>query len=101
MYITLSKAKQHLNIESGYTEDDSYITNLIGVAESVVEKHINDSLTGITCSNGGILPLPLEQAMLLMIGNFYANREVLTLANVSKLPYNFEYLISFYQNYSN
>lgn len=36
MYITLDEAKKHLNVESDFTEDDSYITSLIEVAEAKV-----------------------------------------------------------------
>lgn len=36
MYITLSEAKKHLQIDSSFTDDDAYITALIEVAEDSV-----------------------------------------------------------------
>jgi len=36
--ISLSEAKEHLRIDSGFTADDSYITSLIKIAQDIVEK---------------------------------------------------------------
>lgn len=99
MYIDLLTAKRHLNIDSSFTDDDQYITDLIIVAEAVIEKHINDDLSELVSFNGDVLPSPLKQAMLLYIGHLYANREIATFSNVNKLPYTFDYLLSFYKNY--
>lgn len=101
MYLTLEQTKRHLNLDSSYTDDDLYIVDLIGLVETVVEKHINQKLSYMVWINGGVLPTPLIHAMLLILGNFYANREVATLANVNKLPLNYEYLLDFYKNYEN
>lgn len=98
-YITLAQAKKHLNIESGYTEDDSYITTLIDVAESTIESHINEKLADLV--EGGVIPPPLYQAALLLIGNFYQNREPIGIGRENKLPYNYEYLINLYRNFNN
>ena len=40
MYINLDDAKQHLNINKEFREDDYYIASLCDVAEKVVEKAI-------------------------------------------------------------
>ena len=101
MYITLEKAKQHLNLEAEYTADDEYIQGLIEVAEQAVQIHVNEKLETIAQKNGGELPSPLVQAMLLMIGNLYQNREPVAPSKVMALPFNYEYLIRLYQNWSN
>lgn len=36
MYVGLETAKKHLNLDESFTEDDSYITSLIQVAEDAV-----------------------------------------------------------------
>lgn len=97
MYITLEEAKKHLNINSDFTDDDSYITSLINVSENLVQKHIDRELSEL--EDGGEIPTPLKQAMLLLIGNFYANRESVAFSSVAVLPLAYEYIIALYKCY--
>ena len=100
MYIQLDLAKKHLNIEEDFTEDDEYILSLIEVAESALRVHINEDFASIAEKNGGCLPPPILQAVLLMIGNLYTNREPLG-TNQQELPLSYQYLIDLYKNYNN
>lgn len=100
MYIQLDLAKKHLNIEEDFTEDDEYILSLIEVAESAVRVHVNEDFASIAEKNGGCLPPPILQAVLLMIGNMYQNREPIGAKNQA-LPFNYQYLIDLYRNYNN
>jgi len=100
MYIDLDTAKKHLNIESAFTEDDEYILGLIDMAEQAVRVHVNEDFEVLAEQNGGCLPAPLLQAMLLMVGNMYQNREPLGTRNQA-LPFNYQYLIDLYRNYEN
>lgn len=100
MYITLELAKKHLNLEQDFTEDDEYILGLIGVAEEAVKVHVNDDLDVIAEKNGGCIPAPLFQAMLLLIGQMYQNREIVGI-KTQTLPNGYEYLIRLYQNWDN
>ena len=99
MYIPLELAKKHLNIESSYTEDDEYILMLIDAAEQAVRVHVNEDLDTLAENNGGCIPTPIFQAMLLMIGNLYQNREIVG-AKTQALPYAYQYLIDLYRNYN-
>lgn len=99
-WITLSQAKKHLNIEDDFTEDDSYIEGLCAVAEQAVRVHVNEDLDGLAEENGGELPSPLIQSMLLMVGNMYMNREPIGTKG-TELPFNYRYLIDLYRNYNN
>ena len=102
MYLTIEQAKKHLNLEAEFIEDDSYITSLIQVAEATVELHINQKLIVVAANNGDVMPLPLLHAMLLMIGNLYANREIVSFTTKTlEIPFNYKYLLDFYKNYSN
>ena len=102
MYLTLTQAKQHLNLDVDFIDDDDYITSLMQVAEASVELHINQKLIDVVAVNGEVLPLPLMQAMLLMVGNLYANREIVSFSmKTLEIPFNYRYLLNFYQNYSN
>lgn len=98
MYLTLEMAKKHLQVDKDFKDDDLYILDLITVAEDSVEKHLNIALDEI--QEGGILPPSIIHAMLLMIGNLYANREPVSYGTVARIPYSYEYLISLYRNYA-
>lgn len=97
MYITLSEAKKHLQIDSSFTDDDAYITALIEVAEDSVAQHLDIALSDLVV--GGELPPTIKQSILLMVGNLYANREPVSYSSVSKIPYTFEYLVGLYKHY--
>ena len=97
-YITLEIAKRHCNVDSSYTEDDAYIESLIEVAEAVVSKDICEAFSDIEVE--GVLPAPLLHAGLLLVGNYYANREPVAFANCIEVPLSYKHLISLYRNYS-
>ena len=96
--IPLELAKKHLNLDEDYTEDDEYILGLVAAAKGAVEKALNASLDRLAEENGGEVPMAIIQAILLMVGNWYQNREI-TGSKVAALPYNFEYLINLYKHY--
>lgn len=98
MYIQLYQVKKHLNIDEDFHNDDEYLMSLVEVAEKVVEKNIDTSLKLLE-DGDGFIPAPLIQAMLLLIGNFYANRESVAFASSSEVPLSYNYLIDLYRNY--
>jgi hypothetical protein len=99
-YITLDQAKKHLNLDDCFCEDDDYIIQLIDVAEATVEENICRKLSDME-GDDGVIPSPLCHAILLLVGNFYSNREpVVVGATPSKLPLSFEHLISLYRDYA-
>ena len=98
MYIQLYQVKKHLNIDEDFRDDDEYLMSLVEVAEKVVEKNIDTSLKLLE-DGDGFIPAPLIQAMLLLIGNFYANRESVAFASSSEVPNSYSYLIDLYRNY--
>jgi uncharacterized phage protein (predicted DNA packaging) len=98
MYIQLYQIKKHLNIDSNFHDDDEYLVSLEEVAEKVVEQNIDTKLTKLEDGDGEI-PSPLTQAMLLLIANFYANRESVAFAQSANVPYSYQYLIDLYRNY--
>lgn len=98
MILTLQRVKQHLNLEPDFTEDDQYILGLIDMAEKAVRVHVNEDFKDIAERNGGF-PTPLLQAMLLMVGQMYMNREIIG-TKTEALPFNYQYLIDLYRNYN-
>lgn len=99
MFLSLSQIKKHLNIDASFTDDDNYLLSLADVAAQMVEAHIDKPLNELTDGEGN-LPAPLVHAMLLLVGNFYANRESVTFASAQPLPHAFDLIINLYQNYS-
>ncbi len=100
MFLNIEQIKKHLNIDEEYKEDDNYLLSLYSVAQKVVEKHTDVNLEYIAEVNGGELPSPLNHAILLFIGEMYRNREINSFTSVNTIPYNFDYILSLYKNYS-
>ena len=98
MYVTLCEAKKHLLVDNSFKDDDEYILALIDVAEDAVSVNLCEKLDSITV--GGELTPAVKAAILLLVGNLYANREPVAYTSVNKVPYTFEYLLSLYKNYS-
>lgn len=100
MYLELDIVKKHLNIEKEYTLDDEYILNLMCVAENAVENHIDNKLQNIEDADGN-LPSALLHAIMLLVANFYANRESVAFASSSEIPTSYNYLLDLFKDYSN
>ena len=98
-YLNLDLIKKHLNIDEDFHDDDDYLTLLGDVVEQVTERHIDDSLKKLTADNNGKIPAPLIQAMLLLLGTYYNNRENVAFASSAEIPLSYSYLLSLYQNY--
>jgi hypothetical protein len=99
MYITLDQIKRQLNIDSAYSDDDEYLTELIDVCEGAVQLHINDNLQTIADANSGVLPSELAHAMKLLVGHFYNHREIVTAFKASELTKSYDYLLAFFIHY--
>ena len=97
MYLTLEQVKKHLLVDDTFTAADLYILDLITVAEDSVSKHLDIALEEL--EEGGYLPPSIVHAMLLMIGNLYANREPVMVGKIVKIPYTYEYLVGLYKHY--
>lgn len=98
MYITLSLAKKHLNIDTSFTEDDEYIISLIQVAEDAVAKNENIALKDMI--EGGELPPSIIHSILLLVGNLYNNREATRYSVASEIPYTYKYLVNLNRNFT-
>lgn len=99
-HLTLKLIKEHLNLDNDFTMDDEYLSMLGDVVEQVVERHIDDSFAYLANANGGHLPTPLIQAMLLLLGTYYANREHIAFNANYEVGNSYTFLIDLYRNYS-
>lgn len=98
MLVELERIKKHLNIDSEFTDDDEYLIFLEGVAEDLVQKHIDSNWSEIEALEGEI-PQPLLSAILLFIGNMYDNRESVAYSTVTEVPMSLKYILDMYRNY--
>lgn len=98
-YVQLSEAKKHLNIEQDFGDDDAYIESLIESAEEFVAKDVCVPLKEMENGQGAI-PAPIRQAILLIIGDFYAVRESVVLGTLVHKNPRYESIIGLYRNYS-
>lgn len=95
-YITLEEIKKHLNID--FSDDDSYLTDIVTVAQLSVEKAINCDLSNYEVGDGSLNPM-LKHAIKILAGNFYANREPVSFATPNVIPYTLAYLIRPFKKY--
>lgn len=98
-YLTLAEIKKHLNIDTEFTDDDTYLEALGDAAEEVVSRYIDQPLDYLEDESGDI-PKPLVFAMLVWLGSAYAVRESVSSTNMTAVPHSFEMLCQLYQNYS-
>jgi hypothetical protein len=102
MTVTVVDAKTHLNLT---TDDDSaLVQRLISAAQDWLESQLGYKLAEKYPQTGSpIVPVPpaLDQAVLLMVGHWYANREA-TLVGVSAapLPLGVADIVNDYRNWS-
>jgi len=100
MIITLTEAKQHLNIQESFLEDDTLITDLILVAENVIERDTQHTINSIEISEGSVPPM-LKHAAKILVSTFYENREAVIIGvSVSEVPFSYKYLMSSYKKYT-
>lgn len=99
MYLDLDTIKRHLVID--HSDDDRYLCDLETVAEDVLRRDLNVySLKELEdCS--GMLPAAVTQAMLLLIGTLYNNRESVSYGQAHVVPHAYTLLVDLCRNYIN
>ena len=111
MYIvTLEDAKKQCIVE--HNLDDDYLIDLIDASYFSIKNSCNNKTwidtSGVSYSStddcdttvsGTTIPLPIKQAILLLVGTLYANRESVSFGNPVKIPFTIEWLIQPYIQY--
>lgn len=86
MTVTLDDAKTHLNLTTG--DDSALVQRLLSAAQDWLESQLGYKLVDkFTSGSPATLNIPpaLDQAVLLMVGHWFATREA-TLIGVSAAP---------------
>ncbi|MGV0820812.1 head-tail connector protein [Martelella sp. AMO21009] len=88
MMVTLADAKAHCRVD--FDDDDAVIERFIAAAGA----HLTS--IGVDMS-ADPLPEPLDLAVLLLVGHFYANREATTDEALRRIPFGVDRLIAPYR----
>lgn len=94
MYLTVADLKRHLNVD--FSDDDAYIAELEKVAESYIETYLQRPLSELTTTDGcphASLNASVRHAIRLMVGQLYANREPVSFAAPSEIPFGLRALL--------
>ena len=83
-WVTLEQAKAHLRVL--HSHDDAYITTLISIAAQHMLDYTDRADDDPLFWSGSELKAPIMAAMLLLIGDMYANREAQTAAELKPNP---------------
>lgn len=96
-FLTLNQIKQQLRIEPDVIEDDAYLEHLGEVAELAVENDLNRTLYVMDIPESDPFGLQVnvrhQQAMLLMVGQLYENREVTSELTMKEVPLAYQHLL--------
>lgn len=93
-YLQLADIKRQLNVDSGI--DDKVLTNIGDAVENATENHIGQPISNTLVD--GQVPKALMQAMLMLCGTLYDNRESVSYTTVNTHPA-YEALIGPYRRY--
>lgn len=98
--IDLARVKSHLKVDGD--EEDNLITGYFEAAKSHVSMHCDRELvdaTPVEPDQMGLTP-DVEQAILLLVGHWYANREGVALGTISTVvPLAVERLLMYRKRY--
>lgn len=95
-YVTVEEIKRHLYVD--FEADDIILADYIDASQEIIEKYLNVKLDDLVVDER--LPYPILQAIKIMTGNLYNNRESVAFNAVPyKVPFSFEYLLQPYKSY--
>lgn len=92
-FITLQEIKAQCRVD--HDEEDALLESIGIASEEIVLKYINRTYYDIV-DDFGEFPEPLRRAVLLMVADQYAHREISTGAAQNSVPYNFEFFLKPY-----
>lgn len=95
--ISLSLLKLHVRADD-FATDDEYLQHLLDAAEAHVADTVNQTSDALLEQGGGeTYPLPIVQAVLLLAGHWYNQREAVASAAMTEVPYTVQALLKPYR----
>lgn len=98
--VDLALLKKHVRADD-FSDDDEYLTHLLTAAEQHVYRATNRSAEELLQMGDGIFPAELQQAVLLIAGHWYNQREAVSGVQMAEVPYTLQALIKPYRKLVN
>lgn len=98
--VDLALLKKHVRADD-FSDDDEYLTHLLTAAEQYVCRATNRSAEELLQMGDGIFPAELQQAVLLIAGHWYNQREAVSGVQMAEVPYTLQALIKPYRKLVN
>ena len=96
----LELLKKHVRADD-FADDDDYLAHLLDAAEQYVCTATNREAAELLEMGGGKLPIMLQQAVLLIAGHWYNQREAVSGVQMAEVPYTLQALIKPYRKLAN
>lgn len=93
--VDLALLKKHVKADD-FSDDDQYLQHLLDAAEQHVCRATNHDVIDELDENGET-PLPIVQAILMLAGHWYNQREAVSGVNMVEVPYSFSALLKPYR----
>lgn len=94
--VDLALLKMHVRADD-FSDDDQYLQHLLDAAEQYVCEATNRTKEELAELGGGELPVTLQQAVLLIAGHWYNQREAVSGVQMAEVPYTLQALIKPYR----
>lgn len=98
--VDLELLKKHVRADD-FADDDDYLAHLLDAAEQYVCTATNREAAELLEMGGGNLPTMLQQAVLLIAGHWYNQREAVSGVQMAEVPYTLQALIKPYRKLAN
>lgn len=89
--IDLKLLKKHVRADD-FSDDDEYLQHLLDAAESQICKATNREKAELLKEDGK-LPVELQQAVLLLAGHWYNQREAVSGVQMAEVPYTIQAIV--------
>ena len=98
--VDIALLKMHVRADD-FSDDDAYLQHLLDAAEQYVCEATNCTSEELAKLGGGKLPVTLQQAVLLIAGHWYNQREAVSGVQMAEVPYTLQALIKPYRKLVN
>ena len=98
--VDIELLKKHVHADD-FTADDTYLAHLLDAAEEYVIGATNRTSAELVQMGGGKFPATLQQAVLLIAGHWYNQREAVAGVQMTEVPYTIQALIKPYRKLVN
>lgn len=95
--VDIDLLKKHVRADD-FSDDDVYLAHLLEAAEEYVTRATNRTTEELVAlGSAGKLPASLQQAVLLIAGHWYNQREAVSGVQVAEVPYTLQALVKPYR----